>query len=80
MIITNVHKHCWSSVCSALCYGGDTLKTVSVTQVWAGWAGLGWAGLGWLGWGGWEPSRQAAAGVLQHHIPLLTNTCTQYSG
>ena len=40
-------------------------------------AGLGWSG---LGRGGWEPSRQAAAGVLQHHIPLLTNTCTQYSG
>ena len=37
-----MHKPCWSSACSALCYGGDTLKTVSVTQ---GWAGLGWAGL-----------------------------------
>ena len=63
-----------------------TLESVS-GLVWSGlvWAGLGWAGLGWaglaagLGWGGWEPSRQAAAGVLQHHIPLLTNTCTQYS-
>ena len=52
-----------------------TLESVSGL----GYPGLGWAGLGWLGWGGWEPSRQAAAGVLQHHIPLLTNTWTQYS-